>query len=239
MIDHGANGGLTGTDCRIIAKCPDRFINIIEGIDHHQLLHVPIVTCGAYTLSRNDGPVIVVFHQFAGMQQGLTIISSVQLESCFNVVNDRSDCLDPSGQLITTNDGFEFPLHFCQGLPYLDMRPYTDQVLDTLLPHVVMTSDVDWDPATMDGEFPLSCQETDLDLRFYDNGTDLMLLGTTRIALWLHPPGNTTISLSPFSIQNLFQTLSILWKQLTAYPSTFSIQHLPMPRPPLSTCCHI
>ena len=123
LIDRGANGGLAGTDCRIIAKCPDQFVNI-EGIDRHQLLHVPIVTCGAYTLSQNHGPVIVVFHQFVGMQRGPTIISSAQLESYFNVVNDRSRRLDPTGQLITTNDGFEFPLHFRQGLPYLDMRPY-------------------------------------------------------------------------------------------------------------------
>jgi hypothetical protein len=175
LIDRGANGGLAGADCCIIAKCPDRFVNI-EGIDHHQLPHVPIVTCGAYTVSRNHGPVIVVFHQFAGMQRGPTIILSAQLESFSNIVNDRSHRFDPSGQLITTNDGFKFPLHFRQGLPYLDMRPYTDQEWSTL-PHVVMTSNVDWDPAIMDGEFPLTGQEDELDPRLYDSGTNFDVHG--------------------------------------------------------------
>ena len=175
LIDRGANGGLAGIDCRVIAKSPDRFVNI-EGIDHHRLPHVPIVSCGAYTVSLNHGPVIVVFHQFAGMQRGQTIISSAQLESYSNVVNERSRTFDPKGQLIITNDGFEFPLHIRQGLPYLDLRPYTDHEWDSL-PHVIMTSDVDWDPATMDNEFPLSGQEASLDPRLYKSDNNFSVHG--------------------------------------------------------------
>ena len=169
LVDRGANGGLAGQDCRIIARAPDHFVNI-EGLDRHQLTNIPIVSCGAYTVSRNHGPVIVVFHQFAGVMRGPTIISSGQLESFHNQVNERSRRVDPHGQLIITNDGYEFPLHVRNGLSYLDLRPFTDQEFQTL-PHVIMTSDVDWDPSILDGEYPLTGQEEFLDASMYDNGT--------------------------------------------------------------------
>ena len=38
---------------------------------------------------------------------------------------------------------------FVTVLPYLDMRPYTDDEFNTL-PHVIFTSDVDWDPRILD-----------------------------------------------------------------------------------------
>ena len=179
LIDRGANGGLAGSDCRIISRSPDRFVNI-EGIDRHQLTNIPIVTCGAYTVSRNSGPVILIFHQFAGMMRGPTIISSGQLEAHMNRVNDRSRKIDDNGQLITTNDGFEFPLHIRNGLPYLDLRPYTDKEWDKY-PHVIMTSDVDWDPSTIDGEFPLTGDEEFFDASAYDNGTNFDATGRYRL----------------------------------------------------------
>jgi transposase InsO family protein len=179
LVDRGANGGLAGSDCRIIAKSPDRFVNI-EGIDRHQITNIPIVTCGAYTVSCNNGPVIVVFHQFAGMMRGPTILSSGQLEAHMNNVNDRSRRIDAQGQLITTNDGFKFPLHVRNGLPYLDLRPFTDLEWDSL-PHVVMTSDVDWDPSTLDGEFPLNGDEEFFDASAYDNDTNFDARGDYRL----------------------------------------------------------
>ena len=178
LIDRGANGGLAGSDCRIITTSPDRFVNI-EGIDRHQLTNIPIVTCGAYAVSRQHGPVILIFHQFAGMMRGPTIISSGQLEAHMNRVNDRSRKIDVNGQLISTPDGYEFPLHVRNGLAYLDLRPYTDKEWD-LYPHVVMTSDVDWDPSTIDGEFPLSGEEEFFDASAYDNGTNFDATGRYR-----------------------------------------------------------
>jgi len=71
LIDRGANGGLAGSNCRIIATSPDRYVNI-EGIDKHQVTHIPIVTCGAYVITRKHGPVILVLHQFAGLSQSGT-----------------------------------------------------------------------------------------------------------------------------------------------------------------------
>lgn len=179
LIDRGANGGLAGADCRIIAHNPDCFVNV-EGIDRHQLTNIPIVSCGAYSVTRNHGPVILIFHQLAGIQKGHTILSAGQLEAYYNKVNERSRRFDPKGQLITTNDGFELPLHIRNGLPYLDMRPYTDREWDTL-PHVVMTSDVNWDPSTLDGEFPAADPPATLDASTYDNGTNFDAYGNYRL----------------------------------------------------------
>ena len=178
LIDRGANGGLAGSDCRIFNRSPDRFVNV-EGIDRHQLENIPIVSCGAYTVTRNHGPVIVIFHQFAGMMRGPTIISSGQLEAHLNTVNDRSRRIDVHGQLIITPDGFEFPLHIRNGLPYMDLRPYTDHEWDTY-PHVVMTSDVDWDPSILDGDFPLTGEEVFYEASAYDNGTNFDVHGNYR-----------------------------------------------------------
>ena len=179
LVDRGANGGLAGSDCRIISRSADRYVNV-EGIDKHQLENIPIVSCGAYAVSRHHGPVILIFHQFAGMMRGPTILSAGQLESYANTVNDRALRIDNNGQRIITNDGFEFPLHVRQGLPYLDMRPYTDHEWNTY-PHVIMTSDVDWDPSILDGEFPLTHgQEEFFDASTYDNGTNFDAYGTYR-----------------------------------------------------------
>jgi hypothetical protein len=46
-------------------------------------------------------------------------------------------------------DGYVFPLDIVSGLPYLKMRPFTDSEWHTL-PHVILTSDADWDPSVLD-----------------------------------------------------------------------------------------
>ena len=178
LVDRGANGGMAGQDVRIIESSPYRFVNV-EGIDRHQITDIPIVTCGAYVVSKNRGPVIAIFHQYAGIQRGPTIHSSGQLEAFENKVNDRSRKIDAEGQLIVTSDGYEFPLHIRNGLAYLDMRPFTDAERDKH-PHVIMTSDVDWDPSVLDNDFPLQGDEEFLDASGYDNGTNFDAFGNYR-----------------------------------------------------------
>jgi hypothetical protein len=46
-------------------------------------------------------------------------------------------------------DGYQIPLDFHYGLPYLPCRPPTENEVNSL-PHVIMTSDVDWDPSAYD-----------------------------------------------------------------------------------------
>jgi hypothetical protein len=82
-------------------------------------------------------------------QQGRSIHSSCQLEAFNNDVNDKSIHIPGGLQRIQTPDGYVFPLSILDGLPYLGMRPYTDAEFDSL-PHVILTSDVDWNPRVLD-----------------------------------------------------------------------------------------
>ena len=54
-------------------------------------------------------------------------------------------------QIITTVDGYKLPLSIRQGLAYLRMRPPSDSELMNL-PHVILTSDKEWDPSKLDLE---------------------------------------------------------------------------------------
>lgn len=57
-------------------------------------------------------------------------------------------------QWIKTNDGYIFPLLMCQSQPYLPLCPYADHEWD-ILPHVILTSDMEWDPSVPDHEYDL------------------------------------------------------------------------------------
>ena len=147
LVDRGANGGLAGEDMRVIMSSPHRMVHV-EGIDNHQVRDVPIVTAGG-VLKTTTGNVIGIFHQYAHINKGPSIHSSVQLEAYKQDVNDRSLRTPGGMQRILTVDGYEIPLTIRSGLPYLQIRPHTDHEFATL-PHVVMTSDRDWDPSVLD-----------------------------------------------------------------------------------------
>jgi hypothetical protein len=146
LQDRGANGGLAGTNMRVISA-GDRRVHV-SGIDNHEMTNLRIVSAGEIIPSQR-GDVIGIFNQCASTPHGKTIHSSVQFESFGLEVDDRSKKLGKGQQCITTPEGYVFPLDFINGLAYLPMRPYTDEEWRTL-PHVVFTSDVDWDPSTSD-----------------------------------------------------------------------------------------
>jgi hypothetical protein len=150
LIDRGANGGLAGNDVKILNKT-GRFASI-TGINDHTLPDLDIVTAAGLVESQN-GPIIVILHQYAHHGKGKTIHSSAQLGYYKNIVEDRSRVLGGK-QRIVTLDNYVIPLHIRQGLAYMDMRPPLDTEFDTL-PHVVLTSDVDWDPSIIDNEIDL------------------------------------------------------------------------------------
>ena len=147
LIDRGANGCVAGADCKLIGLPEvERTVNI-TGMDEHQLVNIPIATVGAYTVS-NRGPVICVFQEVAYNGKHQSIISALQMEHFKNRVDDRCEMLG-GGQQITTSDGYNFPLSIVNGLPYLQMRPFTNKEYETL-PHVIMTSSQPWDPRMYD-----------------------------------------------------------------------------------------
>ena len=147
LIDGGANGGFAGNDVRIICQHdPPKYINV-SGIDSHQVKDLPLVTAGAVAPSQ-CGDVIIILHQYAHIGKGNSIHSCIQMEAHENNVDNRS--IHHSGtQTIRTLENYVHPLTFKNGLPYIKLRPYTDQEWDTL-PHVIWTSDVTWDPSFFD-----------------------------------------------------------------------------------------
>ena len=88
-------------------------------------------------------------NQYARVCNGKTIHSCVQLEAYKHSVDDKSIAVGGKQRIITP-DGYAIPLHVRDGLVYMDMQPYTNEQFDTL-PHIIMTSDLPWDPTVFDG----------------------------------------------------------------------------------------
>lgn len=145
LVDRGANGGVAGSDVRIIHK--DQRCVDIQGIDNHQLNDVSIGTVGGVTMTQK-GPVILVLHQYALYNKGTSIHAPGQLEWFKNSVDDKSIRVGGT-QSITTLDGYVLPLDIVNGLPRLQLRPYTDDEWASL-PHVIMTGENTWDPSVLD-----------------------------------------------------------------------------------------
>lgn len=147
LVDRGANGGVAGSDVRIIAKTTRRVD--IQGIDNHRITDIPIVTAGG-VVNTQRGEVIAIFHQYAYTGKGRSIHSSGQMEAFKQLVFDKSIKVGGK-QRIETVDGYIIPINFRNGLPFINMRPYKDKEWDSL-PHVTITGDTDWDPTILDHE---------------------------------------------------------------------------------------
>ncbi len=146
LIDRGANGCVFGDDVRPIMKTSQSVD--IGGLDNHQITNIPIGSAGG-VIKTQKGDVIAIFHEGAHNGHGKSILSCAQMEYYKADVNDKSIKVPGGCQCITTLDGYSIPLNIRAGLPYLPIRPYTDDDWQAL-PHVIMTSDVVWDPRVLD-----------------------------------------------------------------------------------------
>ena len=77
LVDRGANGGLAGSDMRVIHKTHCK-INI-QGIDNREVTGLDVVTA-ATLLNTSQGKVIGIFNEYAYLGKGSSIHSSGQLE---------------------------------------------------------------------------------------------------------------------------------------------------------------
>ena len=150
LVDRGANGGLAGSDMRVIYKT-HRKINI-SGIDNHEVTGLDVVTA-ATLLNTSLGKVIGIFNEYAYLGKGSSIHSSGQLEWFKTLVDEKSIKVGGT-QLITTLDGYSIPLLIRDGLAYATSlgRP-TNQDMDTY-PHVFFTSPDELDPSVLDHDPP-------------------------------------------------------------------------------------
>ena len=150
LVDRGANGGLAGSDMRVLYRT-HRKINI-SGIDNHEVNGLDVVTA-ATLLNTSLGKVIGIFNEYAHLGKGSSIHSSGQLKWFKTHVDEKSIKVGGT-QLITTLDGYSVPLLIKDGLAYATSlgRP-TDQDMDTY-PHVFFTSADEWDPSVLDHDPP-------------------------------------------------------------------------------------
>jgi len=149
LVDRGANGGVAGSDVRVIHRHTDRSVEI-EGIDNHRMLDIPLCTVGG-VVSTQHGDVILIMHQYAYTGKGPTIHSAGQIEAFGNTVDDKSTVVGGKQHIVIKYDPINYviPLGIVRGLVRMPMRPYTDGEFERL-PHVILTSDVPWDPAILD-----------------------------------------------------------------------------------------
>jgi hypothetical protein len=118
LIDRGANGGVAGTDVRVIFKT-GQTVDIC-GIDIHQYTNIGIGTVGG-VINTQKGPIIAITHQYALLKKGSTVHSPCQFEWYKNDVNDKSMHIPEGLQRIQTLDGYIIPLSLKDGLTHLSI----------------------------------------------------------------------------------------------------------------------
>ena len=143
LVDHGANGGLAGSDMRGIHRTYRKIK--IQDIDNHEVTGLDVVTA-ATLFDTPQAKVIAIFNEYAYLWKGSSIHSSGQLEWLQTNVHETSVKVGGT-QLINTLDGYSVPLLIKDGLAYATSlgRP-TDQDMDTY-PHVFITSPDKLDPS--------------------------------------------------------------------------------------------
>ena len=87
LVDRGANGGLAGSDVRILSRSSRKCT--VTGIDSHELQGLDVVQCAAL-VQTNHGIVNLIMNEYACYSKGHTIHSSGQVEWFKNSVDDRS-----------------------------------------------------------------------------------------------------------------------------------------------------
>ena len=139
LVDRGANGSIGGDDTRIIARTTQKVD--LSGIDNHEMCNIPVCTIGGYTMTTQNGPVIVIMHNYAVVPgHKKTIHSCVQMEDNGVIVDDRHPKANGT-HCLTTSEGYKIPLSFRRGLPYMNSEfavqspfyaRWLDQVPDSL-----------------------------------------------------------------------------------------------------------
>ena len=155
LIDGGANGGMSGSDVRVIEQTLQSAD--VTGLAEHAVKDRPISTVAA-VLNSSRGNIIGIFHQYAHLGTGKTIHSANQMRH-FGIEISDAPLTMAGKQRIHHPDGYIIPLSIRNGLPYIDMHPPTDHELHTY-PHVFFTSDDAWNPQNLDHEYNID----DLDI---------------------------------------------------------------------------
>ena len=140
LVNRGVNGGLAGSDVRILSRSSRKCT--VTGIDSHELQGLDVVQCAA-VVETNHGIVNLIMNEYAYYSKDCTIHSSGQIEWFKNSVDDRSVHVGGK-QRIRTIDCYSMPLVCRGGLIYLSLlvKPSDE--------------DLEWYPAVEDKMFSSS-----------------------------------------------------------------------------------
>ena len=141
IVDRGANGGLAGSDERILSKSSRKCT--VTGIDQHQINGLEIVQCPAL-VNTNHAYVNLIINEYA---------YSGQIEWHKNLVDDKSVKVGGT-QHTTTLDGYVFPLKCTGALMNLNIlgKPIDEELVK--YPSVHLTSIHEWGPSVLDYSHP-------------------------------------------------------------------------------------
>ena len=150
LVDSGANGGMAGSDTRILSTTPHAHVDI-TGVGGDVMERLPLVQCASVVETIDEGKIILIMSQYAHKPDSKTIHSKSQVEHFGGVEYDSAKA-GGGYQMIVTHEGYAIPLHVRNGLFYMDMSPASDEDMDTY-PHVFLTADAPWNPDIVDEEF--------------------------------------------------------------------------------------
>ena len=150
FVDRGANGGLAGSDVRVLNTSP-RQCTVI-GINNHEIPALDIVQCAAL-VNTNHGIVNLIMNEYAYYGKGHTIHSSGQIEWQTNTMDDKSVQVGGQHRIITI-DRYSMSLVCKSGLMYLKFQGIpTEKDLQTY-PSVHLPSPQEWELSVLDYVHP-------------------------------------------------------------------------------------
>ena len=96
------------------------------------------------------GDIIIALYQVADMtRDSKTILSVGQLDNIGCFVKDKPLWITKEVPCITMVEGYMILIAIKKGLPFIRMRPFTENDWNTL-PHIPVTSPREWNPTTLD-----------------------------------------------------------------------------------------
>lgn len=113
LMDRGANGGIAGSDMRVLIPT-GRYIDL-SGIDDHTVGNLELVTATAVMRSQR-GEFIGIFHWYARMPEQKSIHSCGQLEHHGIKVFDKLPAITKKQPCIQTPEGHIVPMQIRDGL---------------------------------------------------------------------------------------------------------------------------
>ena len=98
LVDRGANGGLAGSDDRVLSTSSRKCT--VTGIDNHEIPGWDLVQCAAL-VKTNHGMVNLIMNEYAYYGRGHSIHSSGQIEWYTNTLDDKSVHVGGQQRIVT------------------------------------------------------------------------------------------------------------------------------------------